>query len=352
MAGELTCGIIGCGVIAPAHIQGYQAIPGVRVTWACDLIEEKARQRAAEYGIAHVTRDYREVLGNVDCISVCTDHGSHAKITADALRAGTHVLCEKALAATPAGLRMMFEAHARYPYPIFAAVFQHRFDAEIRYLKELVNEGAFGTILTAGMQMRCLRTEEYYRADKWRGTWDKEGGAVLINQAIHFIDALAWIMGGIEAVQGTYTNLTHNGVIEAEDTAVAMVRFRCGALGTIEATCSSNIDWEPTIAIHGSRGAVELRHGKPTKIEFENEEVAARVRDGFAACAVPSSVRSAIRSYYGEGHSAQIADFVDAVRHHREPFVTARSARHAVEVVFGIYESHRTRKWVEITSAV
>lgn len=346
---ELTCGIIGCGVIAPAHIQGYQALDGVQVTWACDLIEEKARQRAAQFGIPNITTDYREVLGNVDCISVCTDHASHAKITADALKAGTHVLCEKALAASPAGLRMMFAAHAKYPQPIFGAVFQHRFDPEIRYLKQLAGEGVFGTILTAGVQVRCLRTNEYYRADQWRGTWDKEGGAVLINQAIHFIDALAWIMGGVQAVQGTHTNLTHNGVIETEDTAVAMLRFRCGALGTIEATCSSNLDWEPTIAVHGSKGAVELRHGKPTKIEFHDPAVAAKVREGFAACAAPQAGHSAIKSYYGEGHPAQIADFVEAVRAQREPFVTARSARHTVEVVFGIYQSHRTHKWVEIT---
>lgn len=352
MSQELTCGIIGCGVIAPAHIQGYQAIEGVRVTWACDLIEERARRRAEEFGIPYVTTDYREVLGNVDCISVCTDHGSHAKITADALKAGTHVLCEKALAATPAGLRKMFAAHERHPYPIFAAVFQHRFDAEIRYLKQLVEEGVFGTILTAGVQMRCLRTNEYYRADKWRGTWDKEGGAVLINQAIHFIDALAWVMGGVAAVYGTYTNLTHNGVIETEDTAVAVVRFRCGALGTVEATCSSNIDWEPTIAIHGSRGAVELRHGRATKIEFEDAAIQARVREQFAACSTSQSGHSAIKSYYGEGHPAQIADFIDAVRQHREPFVPARSARHAVDVVFGIYRSHRTGKWVTIESNV
>mgnify|MGYP000107446676 CR=1 FL=1 len=349
MPAELTCGIIGCGVIAPAHIQGYQALDGVRVTWVCDLIEEKARQRAAQFGIPHVTTDYHEVLSNVDCISICTDHASHARIAADALKAGAHVLCEKALAATPAGLRMMFAAHERHPQPVFGAVFQHRFDPDIRQLKRLVEEGVFGTILTAGVQVRCLRTNEYYRADQWRGTWDKEGGAVLINQAIHFIDALAWIMGGVQAVQGTHTNLTHNGVIETEDTAVAMLRFHCGALGTIEATCSSNLDWEPTIAIHGTHGAVELRHGRPVKCEFRDAGVAERVREGFAACTRPAPGQSAIKSYYGEGHPAQLADFVDAVRNGRAPFVTARSARHAVEVVFGIYQSHRTHKWVEIT---
>ncbi len=349
MSSELTCGVVGCGVIAPAHIQGYQALDGVKVTWVCDLVEEKARARADQFGVPHVTRDYRDLFGNVDCISVCTDHASHVQITADALKAGTHVLCEKALAASPAGLRTMFAAHARHPEVVFGAVFQHRFDPELRYLKQLVAEGAFGTILTAGVQVRCLRTEAYYHADQWRGTWDKEGGAVLINQAIHFIDALIWIMGGVQAVHGTYENLTHNGVMETEDTAVALLKFRCGALGTVEATCSSNLDWEPTLAVHGSHGAVELRHGAVAKLEFSDPALATRVREGFAACKAPHG-QSALKSYYGEGHPAQLADFADAVRTRRAPFVTALSARHTVETVFGIYASHRKHKWVELNS--
>jgi predicted dehydrogenase len=345
----LNVGIIGCGVIAPAHVESYTLLPNVRVLWACDLIESKARTLANKYDIACITTDYREMLrdARLDCVSVCTDHASHAPISAAALRAGKHVLCEKALAANAAGLRRMFCAHASQPQLVFSGVFQHRFDLAARYLKHLIDQGVFGTILTASVHMRCLRTHEYYMADAWRGTWAKEGGAVLINQAIHFIDMLVWIMGGVAALSGTFANLTHNGVMETEDTAVASLRFRNGALGVIDATCSSNVNWEHTIAIQGSHGTLELRNDKPLTLSFSDPAVTARVTEAFAT-EFDSTPINAAKSYYGSSHPAQIADFVEAIRERRPPFVTAASARHAVDVVLAIYKSHRLRRWVSL----
>ena len=342
-------GVIGCGVIAPTHIGSYQNQDNVEVAWLCDRDEEKARTLAKTYGVANVTTDYRQVLAAVavDGISVCTDHASHAPICVAALEAGKHVLCEKALAATSEGLDAMLAAHGQHPDLVFSGVFQHRFDAASRLLKRLVDDGVFGSILTAGIQMRCLRTPGYYEADCWRGTWAKEGGSVLINQAIHFIDMLAWLMGGVSSLCGTHDNLTHGDSIETEDTAVASLRFTNGALGTIEATCSSHISWEPNLSIHGTLGSVDVRDGRCVKMVFEDETLGKAIQAEWNAAADGPGV-SVGKNYYGSGHPAQIADFVDAMRDNRAPFVGAASARHAVDVVLGIYKSHRQNGWVSV----
>jgi len=350
MPKPLKCAVIGCGVIAPTHVESYLKQDAVEVTWACDIVEDKARRLAGEYGIPNVCADYAAVMADpeLDCVSVCTDHASHTPITVAALEAGKHVLCEKALAATTDGLDRMMAAHAQRDDLVFSGVFQHRFDPVLASMKRLVDEDVLGTMLTAGIQVRCLRTKDYYRADRWRGTWAQEGGAVLINQAIHFIDALAWIVGGAQAVAGAHVNLTHDDAMETEDTAVAALRFNSSALGTIEATCASHIDWEWTLSLHGSAGSVDLRDGKPLKVISSDNELARTVERELAGSRQKRRIEAG-KTYYGLGHPSQVADFVAAIRQHRAPLVPASSARHAVDIVLGVYESQRHGKWVELT---
>mgnify|MGYP000641175345 CR=1 FL=1 len=349
---ELHVGIIGCGVVAPSHAEGYQRIPGVRITWACDLVESKARALADRFGIPHVTTDYRNVLKDPDlhAVSVCTDHASHADITVAALDAGKHVLCEKALAATSAGLDRIIAAERRHPELICSGVFQHRFDRVYQYVKRLIEERAFGDLLTASCKVLCLRTREYYQADRWRGTWEQEGGSVMINQAIHFVDVLQWVVGGVEAVAAAYANLTHGDVIETEDTAVATVRFRNGALGSILATSSSHLRWDPTFFFYGSRGTLELRNGRPLRVEFAEPGRAQQVVHDLEACADRSSPTRMGKDYYGPSHPTQIADFVGAIRERRPAFIPAHEARKAVDLVLAMYASHREGRWIALPS--
>jgi UDP-N-acetyl-2-amino-2-deoxyglucuronate dehydrogenase len=351
MSAPLHCAVIGCGAIAPTHAECLRLCDGVELAWACDLVEDKARRIADRYGFAQTTTDYRRVLDDpsVDCVCICTDHASHAPIAISAIEAGKHVLCEKALSATREGLDAMLACHAQRADIVFSGVFQHRFDAGNRCLKRLVEDGALGRVLTAGLQMRCLRTDAYYHADKWRGTWALEGGALLINQAIHFIDQLTWVAGAAESVCGAYANLTHAESIECEDTAVASIRFRGGALGSLEATSSSHIGWEPTLAVHGTEGSVELRDGHAVKVSFEDAQRQEQVARELESCRDAPGVEAG-KGYYGSGHAAQIADFLSAVREGREPFVPAHSARHAVDLVLAIYEAHHCGGWVDVRS--
>lgn len=349
MEKKLNFGIIGCGVIAPTHITGLKSLPDVHVTWACDLIEKKAHDLAVKYAIPNISADFQDVLNDeaVDAVCICTDHASHAPLTVAAMDAGKHVLVEKALAASKEGLNLMLSAADRHPELAFGGVFQHRFDPEYQLVKRLVDEEAFGTILTAGVVLRCLRPDNYYRGDPWRGTWALEGGAVCVNQAIHFIDSLLWIMGGVKALSGIWRNRTHQDVMETEDTAVAMFQFKSGAVGTLEATCSSNIKWEPTLCIHGSRGGIELRREKLVKAEFADADQTTAVKKAFDECK-QKHVATLEKSYYGDGHLAQLGDFVAAIREGRQPFVTGQSAAETVKAVLSIYESQASGQWVDL----
>jgi len=351
MAQTVQVGIVGCGVIAATHIESFQALDNARVKWACDLREERARERAQKYGIAEVTTDYRQLLDDpeVDLISVCTDHASHAEIAVAALKAGKHVVCEKSLSASHEGLEQMLRAHREHPDLVFSGIFQHRFDGVNRRIKELIDAGALGTLLTASMSVRCLRKPAYY-ADDWHGTWDREGGSVLINQAIHTVDTLQWLMGGVESLAATYANLEHQDTIETEDTITVSCRFGNGALGAWEATSGSHLDWEISYAVHGSVGSIEVRDGKATKVRFADEALERRVAQELASANDPRGVEAG-KSYYGTGHPAQIADVVEAIVEGRAPFVTAEQAAQSTRIVLTAYESHRQGRRLPVPTA-
>ncbi len=346
-------GIIGCGVIAPTHASAFQKLPGVQLTWACDLVEGKAHKLASDFSIPQNTTDFRRLLraSDVDLVSVCTDHASHAKIAAAALKADKHVLCEKVLAHRPAGVDAIVAAAAARPDRVCSGVFQHRFEPLNRRIRALISEGALGTMLTASVRMRCLRTDAYYASDAWRGTWAQEGGSVLINQAIHYIDALRWIMGGVAEVCGVHANRTHAAVIETEDTAAAAVVFTSGAVGTIEATCSSHNGWESALFFQGDQGAVEIFNDRLSRVDFKDTARGEQIRADLEA-ATSDRIEGPGKTYYGAGHPAQLADVVDAVRTGRPPYVTAASAAETADLVLGIYRSMRTGRRVTLPRRV
>ena len=341
---KVRVGIIGCGVISATHIECYRAIPGVEVTWLCDLRADRVAERAAKYGIRKTTREAAEVFAarDVDAVSICTDHASHAALSLAALEAGKDILCEKIPANNRANLRRMLAAAKSHSERVFSCVFQHRFDPVNLKMREILASGVLGRLLTADVMLRCYRSDDYYRGDDWRGTWKYEGGSVLVNQAIHYIDQLLWQVGSPAVPVGFHANLAHRGVIETEDTAVAALRFRNGALGTLEATCASNLGWESTLSYHGTEGSIDLRDDKPAKVSFRDPAVEERVRRELVEATAPRHDISG-KTYYGSGHLAQLADFVDAVRTRREPAVTIADAARTADFIFRIYAFQKTR---------
>jgi predicted dehydrogenase len=350
---KIKCGIIGCGVIAPSHIESYINLDNVEVTRVCDLVAEKATAIAERYNILQVDTDYQAMLNDaeIDCVSVCTDHGSHAEIVVEALKHGKHVLCEKSLGISHECLDAMAEAHQNHPELAFGGIFQHRFEKTNRYIKSLIDNGSFGTITNINLNVTTLRTDAYYNADDWRGTWAQEGGSLLINQAIHFIDLINWFSGGVSELYASCENMTHQATIETEDSAAIILKFRNGILGTVTATASSVEPWRQVIAISGTQGYVEMLNNEVIHHRFAPSELNDEVALQLQQCKDEKTIASN-KDYYGEGHPAQIKDFIAAIREKRQPFVSGTSASSTVEIVLGCYRSSQTNKWVKLKRSV
>lgn len=343
--------IVGCGVIGPVHADAVVRHPSAELVGVCDVLKERADACAGRFG-GRAYADCAEMLERErpQAVSVCTPHSSHAEVAVACLEAGADVLCEKPLDARTDAMDRMTEA-ARRTGRCLAGVFQHRFDPVNIVVRQAIEAGMFGRILNAGATIRCMRRDAYYRSASWRGTWAEEGGAVLINQAIHSIDMMQWLAGPVRTVCGRWANLTHQGVIEAEDVAGAWLEFESGALGTIEATSSSYRDFDAGVHVYGTKGAVRLATGWPnevTSLDMESEQDAVRLRDMLSAAAEAEAAPSFGKECYGNSHTRQIGDFIEAVRDGRPPRISARSARHAVQIVLAVYESARTGRPVEL----
>ena len=334
-------GIIGCGVIAPTHIEAYRLLPGVEVVHLSDLKPERMAEKGDKYGIARRSRDYRDLLRDPELrlVSICTDHASHAQIALDALEAGKHVVCEKSLGRVQEDLAVMTAAAAKHPELVASGIFQHRFEPHNIRMKNLIADGAFGRILMVNLNFRCLRTNDYYLKDEWRGTRSGEGGGILINQAIHHLDQLRFLFGDITAVSAHTANMTHQGVIEVEDTAVFTLEFERGFCGTVCATNSSSESWCSSLLFDGELAALDYINESCRKVCASDPERAEMIRSTLAGDRESASVAG--KSYYGSGHAAQLADVVEAIREKRAPGVTFADAASSSSLVMAVYESAR-----------
>lgn len=336
-------GILGCGVIAPTHLAAYEAVPGVRVAAIADpdaAAREKLGQRYAgrpwkAFG------DYRELVksGLVDAVSVCSDHASHEELVCAAAEAGLAVLCEKPLGISLASLERM-ETTAREQGVVAAGVFQHRFDAVYRQTRAVVHEGWLGQLLNAHVFHSSQRTADYYRGSSWRGRRAAEGGSLLINQSIHFVDILQWICGGVETVMAHTANQIHTDIIETEDTAALSLAFGNGALGGLTASTGSHETWRVAVDLAGSDGRLRIVDGRLEDCRHRDGKVEDSLRERLLVGEAEGEVVG--RAYYGSGHSGQIRDFVEAIREGRAPAIPLSEARPAVEVVLAAYASARS----------
>ena len=347
---EIKCGIIGSGVIAPVHLESYRKIPGVTVKTLCDIIPEKAAALAEKYKVSNVCTDYLDLLRDpeIDCVSICTDHASHGQIAADALDHGKHVICEKCLTATDAQLETALSAHKRHPELVFAGVFQHRYEPSNRLLRSMIENGKFGTLLTASLNVTCLRTDEYYNSDPWRGTWAHEGGSVLINQAVHHFDLLRFFLGNIDSLCASWSNRVHPKSIETEDTINVLLNFKNGVHAIFCATSGCKAEtWHNAFTFTGTDGYLEYNQFKPVFGKFTDPETEKNLMQQFQNCMEAYKLEAG-KNYYGSGHPAQLADFIGAVREGRAPFVTGEEAGETARAVHACYESGRTGKWVKL----
>jgi UDP-N-acetyl-2-amino-2-deoxyglucuronate dehydrogenase len=334
MSGRLRTAIIGCGKVAHLHAQALGSLPESEFVAVSDTDVDRARAFAARYGV-----EARRELTGVDVVVICTPHPLHKGPAIAAMNSGAHVLVEKPLATTVADCDEMIEAAERNGVRL-GVVSQRRFFEPVQAMKAAVDAGKVGRPVLGTVAMFSWRDGAYYRSDPWRGRWDTEGGGVLINQAPHHLDILQWLMGPIEEVTGRWANLNHP-YIEVEDTALAMLRFAGGGLGSITVSLSQNPGIYTKIHIHGSNGysvGAQTDTGA-TFVAGSTQVIEPPFNDlwtipGEQAPSAPNRPAE----YY---HALQDQDFLQAVLNDRAPLCDGKEGRKVVELIAAIYRSGR-----------
>ncbi|MHB8107505.1 MAG: Gfo/Idh/MocA family protein [Candidatus Cryosericum sp.] len=333
--------LIGCGRIAPKHINALAKIPQVRLASACDLVESKAKAIGEELGVPWYT-NYHDMLEHepVDIVNVCTESGNHASIAIEVMkRFGCHVIVEKPMALRLSDADAMVATACEANVRLFT-VKQNRFNGPIQLVKHALDEGRFGRVLMITSRVRWHRTQDYYDQAPWRGTWAQDGGCTT-NQAIHYVDLMQWFGGPVSSVYATSRRFLHH--MEAEDTAVATWQFQSGALGAFEATtCANPKDLEGSITVLGEKGEVEIAGFAVNKVRtwafVEERPEDKQVQD---ANYVPDSV-------YGFGHEALFRQVLESLATGRPNMLEGGEGRKALELVTAMYESMETDMAVKL----
>lgn len=329
--------IIGCGRISPNHIAAALENK-LEIVALCDIEIEKINKIIHMFNLPQNIKkyvDYKEMLQKetLDLVAICTESGKHGKIGIECISAGVNVIIEKPIALSLEEADQIIKIAQEMNVKV-CACHQNRFNKSVQKIREAMENGRFGKLLHGAAHIRWNRGQDYYTQAPWRGTWEQDGGA-LMNQCIHNIDLLRWMMGDeIIEVMGMTDNLIHD-YIEAEDLGVALVKFANGSYGIIEGT--TNIypqNLEETLYIFGENGTVKAGGKSVNLIEewkfADNLDNSSEVKEKY--CDNPPNV-------YGFGHTPLYVDMVDAIKNDRQPYVTANDGRKAIELVLAIYKS-------------
>jgi predicted dehydrogenase len=343
--------IVGCGMIARFHARALAEVPGARVKVLVSRKLENALKLANEVGLEGCdgSTDLSAALArpDVQVVIVTTPSGAHLEPAVAAARAGKHVVVEKPLEITTERCDRIIDA-CRQNKVKLGVIFPSRFGDANRALKAAADGGRFGRLTLGETTCKWWRAQAYYDEGGWKGTQALDGGGALMNQAIHNVDLLQWMMGPVTHVAGFTAMLAHER-IEVEDTAVACLRFAGGALGVIQATTSVFPGLPKTVAVHGDRGTVVVEQDDVLRWEFNPETPEdARVRERFAQKTGASGGSSNPAAISHVGHARQLADFVHAIRTGGQPLVDGAEGRKAVAIIEAIYRSAATGKTVEL----
>ncbi|HEX6289537.1 MAG TPA: Gfo/Idh/MocA family oxidoreductase [Herpetosiphonaceae bacterium] len=360
MVEPLRFGILGCGVIGPHHAQAISGLPDDALLVA---VADRHRERAEKLAQQHEAAAYTSLADllrhpELDAVCICTPSGEHAAHVEAVLQAGKHVVVEKPVDVTLEAIDRL-RAVRRSTTQKVAVISQHRFDRSTRIVRDAVEHGRFGRLTVGTAQVRWWRSQSYYDSGAWRGTWEQDGGGALMNQSIHTIDLLQWIMGPVIEVTA-YTGLLAHERIEVEDTAVAIVRFASGALGIIEGTTAAYPGLTARLEVHGDRGSAiidsdELLYFHSAASDAEGASYGAsgdgnQAHDLLSQSAAdpPAAAAGSDPASLSMAHREQIRDFIAAIREDREPLVNIDEGRKAVAIILAIYESARSGRPVRI----
>lgn len=338
--------LIGCGRISPNHIVAAHNNE-LNIVAICDIEEGNMHDKIAKFDFLGSTKcytDYHEMLlkEKPELVAIATESGKHAQIAVDCLDSGAHVIIEKPIALSLEDADRII-AKGKEKNLLVCACHQNRFNKSIQKIREAIDRNRFGKLFYGTAHIRWARDYEYYNRAKWRGTWEQDGGA-LMNQCIHDIDLLRWMMGDeIEEVFGMSDRLKHP-YIEAEDLGIALIKFKNGSYGIIEGT--SDIfpkNLEETLYIFGEKGTVKAGGEAVNIIEewrfSDYLDVAEEVKNECSEN--PPNV-------YGFGHTKLYKNMMDALNNHGVLLVDGKAGRRALELVLAIYKSAATGESVKL----
>jgi UDP-N-acetyl-2-amino-2-deoxyglucuronate dehydrogenase len=338
-------GIIGAGMIADFHAKAIQHLPNARLVGFYGTNPAKSKALAVKYG-CRFFESSKELLesDDIDIVTIATPSGAHMEPAIEAARRGKHVLCEKPLDISLDRIDKMIEAHLNYGTRL-GGIFNFRFNDAVQVFKKAIDSGRFGTLTFAAVHVPWWRNDDYYKSS-WRGTWKLDGGGALMNQSIHMVDMLQYLMGPVKSLQAYTATLAHS--IEVEDTAAAVLLFRNNALGTIYGSTSSFPGQFRRIEITGNKGTAVMVENSITTWKFadEKEEDKDILKiygeiEGGGGTADPGAIPF-------QPHARNIAAFIHAVEF-KQPFaIDGREARKSVEIIAAIYKSAQTNEMVLI----
>lgn len=338
--------LIGCGRISPNHVAAAKA-NGLDIVALCDIAEENARDKAVKFELDETTKiyqNYQEMLEKEkpELVAIATESGKHATIALDCIEAGCNLIIEKPIALSLADADKVIRKAAEKGVKV-CACHQNRFNKSILKIREAVVKNRFGKMYYGTAHIRWTRDYEYYSRAPWRGTWEQDGGA-LMNQCIHNIDLLRWMMGDeVSEVVGMTDRLKHD-FIEAEDMGIALIKFKNGAYGIVEGTTDiypKNL--EETLYLFGEKGTVKAG-GQSVNI-IEEWRFSDMLDDPEA---VKTEFHEKPPTVYGYGHTPLYRDVIEAVLEDRAPFVDAQAGKRALELVLAIYKSAAEGKSVKL----
>jgi UDP-N-acetyl-2-amino-2-deoxyglucuronate dehydrogenase len=334
-------GLIGCGSISSVHFEALNRVPNVRLVATCDVIEQRARDSATKYGAEAFTTDMNELLArdDIDYVHITTPSSHHHVASIAASQAGKHSFVTKPMDVTLANMDAMIAA-AEAAGVVLAAVHQFRTYGSYSALRTAIEQGRLGTLYYGNAFVPWWREQSYY-TDHWQGTWEYDGGGALMNQSVHWVDLLLWMMGEVQSVGGYAATMAHD--METEDIGSAAIQFRSGAQGVLQGTTCTYKGLPTRLSVHGSQGNVIIEADKITHWDVAGEEGPNEA----GASSGPGSETSASDPRAGLGdavgaHALQIEAFLAAIEGRGEPVVPAAEARRAVEFNLAVYQSQRT----------
>jgi predicted dehydrogenase len=314
-------------MIGEVHARLISSLPGeAELVAVVDVDAARAAEVATRFGGDAMTELEKACArDDIDAVSICLPSGAHADAAITALRAGKHVVVEKPLDVTLEAADRLIEVERETGLTV-AVISQRRFQHAPAFVHRAITDGKLGRITTGIAESGFWRPQEYYDSGGWRGTLALDGGGALMNQGIHVVDLLLWMLGEPAEVQAYSDRLTHER-IDVEDTVAATIRFRSGAIGSVIATTSAYPGRPVRLSVYGDRGSAVIE--RDDLVHFQTADA-----DSFPEPAGAQSVHDA--------HRAQYVDFIESVRTGRAPLVGTDAARRALEVVLGSYESART----------